>query len=104
MHADGGDLPGRPLQPDAGEAVEPRPFHAERGERRDQRLFEVADVLLDVAAVAVEVEDRVTDELARPVERRLAAAVGLDDLDFRALRDVELLRLVRAPAERDDRR
>ena len=35
--------------------------------------------LLHVLAVPVEVEDRVADELARPVVGRLAAAVGLDD-------------------------
>ena len=63
-----------------------------------------ADVLLHVAAVPLQVEDRVADELAGAVERRLAAAVGLDHLDLRVLGDVQLRRLVRAPAERHDGR
>jgi len=66
-------------------------------------LLEVPAVLLDVAPMAVEVEDRVTDELARPVVGRLAAAVRLDDLDGDAVGDVELL-LVRPPTESYRRR
>jgi hypothetical protein len=50
--------------------------------------------------VAVEIEDRVADELPRPVEGGLAPSVGLDDLDRRVLRDVQLLS-VRPAAERD---
>jgi hypothetical protein len=53
--------------------------------------------------VAVEVHDRVADELAGTVIGRLAAAVGLDDFDVDALRKVELRGLVRPPAEGDDR-
>ena len=56
------------------------------GERADQRLLEVADVLLHVAAVPLQVEDRVADELARAVKGRLPAAVGLDHLDLRVPR------------------
>jgi hypothetical protein len=52
--------------------------------------------------VAVEVEDRVADELARAVVGRFPAPVGLDDLDVHALRQVELRGLVRAPAEGHD--
>ena len=59
---------------------------------RIERLLEVADVFLHVAAVPVEVEDRIADELSRPVERGLAAAVGLGDLDVHAVRAVELRR------------
>ena len=50
-----------------------------------------------------QVEDRVADELSRAVEGRLAATIGLDDVDLRALRDVQLA-VVGAPAERDRRR
>src|SRR6185437_4915072 len=42
------------------------------------------------------------DELSRPVERRLAATVCLDDLDVGVLGDVQP-GLVRAATERDDR-
>ena len=59
-------------------------------ERADQRLLEVAAVALHVLAVAPEVEDRVADELAGPVVGGLAAAVGLDDLDLGAVRNVQL--------------
>src|SRR5581483_6958089 len=89
---------------DAGQSLQARPLDAEGHERADQRLLEVAHVLLDVAAVALQVEDRVADELAGAVERRLAAAVGLDDLDRGVRGDVEFRALVRPPAERHDGR
>ena len=81
VDADRRDLARRRRQPDAREPLDPRRLEAEGGERLDQRLLEVAAVLLHVLAVARQVEDRVADELARAVIRRLAAAVGLDDLD-----------------------
>ena len=87
-----------------GQPVDPLALEPERRDRADQRLLEVAHVLLHVAAVPLQVEDRVADELARPVEGRLAAAVGLDDLDRGVLGDVELRALVGAPAERHHRR
>ena len=65
VDADRGDLPRRPRQPDAGEPVDPLALDPERRERPDERLLEVADVLLHVLAVPLEVEDRVADELAR---------------------------------------
>ena len=68
-----------------------------------ERLLEVAAVLLHVLPVAGQVEDRVADELSGRVVGRLAAAVGLDELDLRAVGQVQLA-LVGAPAERDDGR
>ena len=94
---------GRALDPDPGQAVDARRLDADGAECADQRLLEVAAVALHVLAVAGEVEDRVADELARPVVGRLAAAVGLDDLDLGAVGHVQLA-LVGAPAERDHRR
>jgi len=82
--ADRGDLPWRRVEPDAGEPVDPLPLDADGGQRPDQRLLEVADVALHVASVPVQVEDRVADQLAGAVEGRLAAAIGLDELDVRA--------------------
>src|SRR5581483_4796124 len=76
---------------------------AEPRERADGRLLEPAAVPLHVLLVPVQVEDRIADELARPVVGRAAAAVGLDDRDLRAFRHVQLRR-VGAPAERDRRR
>ncbi len=103
VHADGGDLLRRRREPDAGEPVDALAFEPERRQRPDERFLEVPHVLLDVAAVPLQVDDRIADELARPVIRRLAAAVGLDDLDLRALRQVQLRALVRPAAERDHR-
>src|SRR5207237_2149856 len=57
------------------------------------RLLEIPHVLLHVLAVPLEVEDRVADELAGPVVGRLPAAVGLDDIDFCSLGDVQLARV-----------
>ena len=69
---------------------------------RIDRLLEVAAVAPDVAAVAVQVEDRVADELPGAVVGRFAAAVGLDDLDVDAVREVELP-VHGAPADGDHR-
>ena len=93
-------LRGGRLEPDAGEPLDPRRLEPERRERPDDRLLEVAAVALHVAAVPVQVEDRVADELPGPVVRGLPAAVGLDDLDLGVVGHVQLA-LVRAPAERD---
>ena len=65
--------------------------------------LEVAAVLLHVLPVAGQVEDRVADELAGRVVGRLAAAVGLDELDLSVVGQVELALLGAAP-ERDDGR
>ena len=81
----GGGSSQTPVRPSIRVACE-----VEGGDRSDDRLLEVAHVALDVAPVAVEVEDRVADELAGPVEGRLAAAVGLDDLDLGPGGDVQL--------------
>jgi hypothetical protein len=53
--------------------------------------------------MTTQIEDRVADELARAVERRLATTVRLDDLDVGFRRNVDLSG-VGAPAERHDRR
>src|SRR3954447_1798878 len=99
---DAGDLAGR-LHPDSGQAVDPRRCNAERRERLDQRLLELAAVALHVLTVPGQVEDRVADELAGAVVGGLAAAVGFDDLDLGAVGDVQLA-LLGAAAERDDGR
>src|SRR5581483_10950242 len=81
VDADRGDLARGALQPDAGEAFDPRRLEPERRESPDDRLLEITAVLLDVLAVPRQVEDRVANELPRAVVGGLAAAVGLDDLD-----------------------
>ena len=88
--------------PDAGQALVARRVEVERSERPDERLLEVADVALHVLAVLREVEDRVADELSGAVERRLAATVGLGDLDGCVVGDVQLDIGLGPPADRDD--
>ena len=91
------------IQPNAGQPVDARRLDAERRNCPDDRLLQVAHVLLNVLAVTAQVEDRVADELPRAVERRLAAAVRFDDLDVGVARHVELAGLG-PPPERDHRR
>jgi hypothetical protein len=91
-------FPRRRRHPDSGEPFDPFRPEVERGEREDERLLEVAAVLLNVLPVPPQVEDRVADELARPVVRGLAAAVRLADLDVGALRHVYLAGSVRRPS------
>ena len=92
VHADRGDLPRvrRSVYPDAGQSFDSRRFDLHGGERADQRLLKVPAVALDVLAVAGQVEDRVVDELPRPMVGRLPAAVCLEDLHLGAVGDVEL--------------
>ena len=71
-----------PVQP-ALRAPEP-----EVGADADQRLLEVAQVEVQVALVAREREDRVADELARPVVGDVAAALDLEDGDVAGGDDV----------------
>ena len=96
-----GPLPSRRRHPHAGEALVAHAFELERRERPDERLLEIAHVALHVLAVLSEVEDRVADELTRPVEGRLSPAIGLGDLDGCVVRDVELALGLRAPADGD---
>ena len=59
-------------------------------QRPKERLLQVTDVLAHVLAMQFQVENRVADELPRAVEGRLPAPVGLGDLHFGAVRDVQL--------------
>jgi hypothetical protein len=108
MHADRGDLAwalsSARRHPDPGHALEARACEVEGVEGSDQSLLEVAHVALHVLPVVTKVEDRVADELARPVERGLAATVGLGDLDVGVLGDMELAVGLGPAADGDDRR
>ena len=95
----GGGISHTPVSPSNRVALD-----LESGQRAQERLLEVADVALHVLPVVPEVEDRVADELPGPVEGRLAAAVGLGDLDLGALGEVQLELRLGAPPDRDDRR
>ena len=83
-HADGRDLRG-PVDPHARVAVEPgRTGEPEVGQRVDQHLLDRAHVGDGVGHAAAPLaghrQDRVADELARPVVGDVAAAVGADQL------------------------
>ena len=71
--------------------------------RPDDRLLEVTDVALTSFPWRLRSRIGITDELPGAVVGRLAATVGLDDLDRGVRGDVELLRLLRAAAGRDHR-
>ena len=55
-----------------------------RSTARISTVFEIADVAMHVAAIGLEIEDRIADELARAVIRHVAAAAGLEDARRRA--------------------
>ena len=79
----------------------------ERAERVDERLLDLSQIPVQVALVALEIDDRIADELSGAVERHVAAALDLEQLD--AARREQLWRrekilLLRRAAERDDRR
>src|SRR4029078_7196028 len=89
--------------PHPGESLVAHALDLERGQCADERLLEVTDVALDVLAVLPEIQDRVADELSRPMEGGLAAAIRLCDLDLGGLGDVELEVGLGAAPHRHDR-
>ncbi len=50
-------------------------------DRPNQHVFEIAHVAVDVAAIRVQVDDRIADDLAGPVIGDVAAAAGFENLD-----------------------
>ena len=51
------------------------------GRCSDQHFFEIANVAMDVAAIGIQVDDRIADDLSGPVIRDVAAAPGFVHLD-----------------------
>ena len=47
----------------------------------DHHVLEIADIAVHVAAIGLQVDDRIADDLAGAVIRDVAAAAGLGDLD-----------------------
>src|ERR1700734_2697862 len=76
-NADRGDFPVR--DPCPGKPLAPAGRDAECGTDPDEQLLKRAEVAVKVLAVIAQVKDRVADELARPVESSLPAAIDLDD-------------------------
>lgn len=92
--------------PDAGGAFGALAGDFELAERADDGFFEEAHVGVQVEAVAIQIDDRVGDELPRAVEGDVAAAIGFDDLDsaeFEHLRGGQKILLgIGAAADGDD--
>jgi hypothetical protein len=66
-------------RPDARLSLQPPALDTEIPQRHDQGLFDVAHVAVHVAPIRPQVEDRVTDELARAVIGDVAAASCFED-------------------------
>src|SRR6266849_5869431 len=99
-----GDIGGR-LDPDAGFAGDAIGGDGEIGGGADHGLFERTDVPVDVAANAVEIEDRIADDLAGAVIGDVAAAVGFAKFDTFLTKDVfgsEKIFLAGVAAEGED--
>ena len=67
--------------PDAGQPGHAAAVDAVVGRHADQHLFQVAHVAVHVAAIGLQVDDRVADDLAGAVVGDVAAAAGLVHLD-----------------------
>src|SRR5205814_10489351 len=76
--ADGADLP--IANPCSGQAVDPPGGDPVVAADANHRLFQVAHVAVHVAPIGIQIEDRVTDDLSRPVIGDVSAAAGLEHL------------------------
>src|ERR1041385_1224739 len=73
VDADARDLARATAGPHSGLSGIPPGGNAERAETLDQDRFQLAEVPVEIAAPAVEVEDRIPDELAGGVQRDIAS-------------------------------
>ena len=78
MYADRSQL--APLRPHPGIADISLASDAERRHAADQGLLHLPQVPVQVQLVALEIEDRVADELAGPMEGDIAASLDLEQL------------------------
>ena len=79
VHADGGDLPAR--RPHARESLGAFAANVECRERANQRGLELAEVPVQVLLVMAQIDDRISDELSRPVKGDVAAALHVEEFD-----------------------
>src|SRR5436853_3822322 len=77
--ADGGDL--FVTDPHAGQPGDALAFDTVFANRANQDFFDVAHVTVHVAAIRLEIDHRIADQLARPVISHVAAASGLVNFD-----------------------
>jgi hypothetical protein len=94
VHSDGSDL--APPRPDSGESVLPPGIDPPPAERADQHLLERAQVPVQILPVLLEVQDGIPHELSRSVERRVAAALHLEELHPARREKLSLCRAVAA--------
>jgi hypothetical protein len=81
-------------------------FDAGLTERDDERFFDLAEIPVQILPMALEVEDGVANELSRPVEGDVAAALHLVDLDAASPQTLGRrhdVRLLRGATEGHDR-
>src|SRR5256885_4480187 len=62
--------------------------NTEPRQRVDERLLERAEIPMQVLLVGLEVENRIADELSRPVKCHTPAALDLEHVDAMLLEDV----------------
>ena len=67
-------------------------------ERADQRLLDLPQIPVQIALVALEIDDRIADELPGPVERDVAATLDLEQLDAARSRAAPATRAGAAPS------
>src|SRR5262249_50616058 len=78
------DADGRQLlasDPDAGQPPDPAGPDAKIRGRADEHLLEIANVTVDVAAVGLQIDDRIAEDLAGTVVRDVAAPNGFVTMD-----------------------
>ena len=64
------------LEPDPGEPIDPLALQIQTRQHIDHHLLELAQIQVQVSAVALQIEHRVEHQLARSVVGHLAAAVN----------------------------
>jgi hypothetical protein len=95
--------------PDPGESLNAACRDAETGRRANHDFFKVANVSMNVAAIRIEIDDWIADNLTGAVIRDVASTSGLDDVDPSCSEHVGRRQDVRSTelaldAERNDRR
>ena len=98
VNPDAGDLPA--ACPHARESRTPLRRDIQDRERVDQRLLERAQIPVQILPVGAQVEDGIADQLARAMERHVAAALDFEHVDALSLQQVLGVRI---PPQCDDR-
>jgi hypothetical protein len=89
-NADGRELflTSRRADPHASQTWHAHTRHTKRSDGLDEHLFEVPHVAVDVAAIRLEIENRIPDELTGTVIRDVAASARVEDADSGRRQDV----------------